>query len=102
MPGLRLAAFARARGIAVQLGCMVGETSILSAAGVRFLEYAPGVSFCEGSFGALLMAEDVVRRSVRFRWGGRPPRVGPAGLGVPVDPKLLEQHCVDRPIVIEL
>ena len=102
MPALRLAGFARAHGIDVQLGCMVGETSILSAAGVRFLQNVPRVRFCEGSFGRLLMAEDVVRRSVRFRFRGRVPRISPEGLGAEVQTELLERHCLDRPIVVEL
>jgi muconate cycloisomerase len=99
---LRMASFARKRGIDIQLGCMVGETSILSAAGVCFLRLVPGVRFCEGAFGGLLMAEDVVRRGVRFRLGGRPPRLPVAAWSAGVDPELLERHCIDRPIVIHL
>lgn len=102
MPALRLAAFARARGIAVQLGCMVGETSILSAAGLRFLEVTPGVEFCEGSFGSLLLAEDVTGRSLRFGWGGRAPRVAGDRWGAGVREDLLRSRCASRPEVIEL
>jgi muconate cycloisomerase len=102
LPSLRLAGFARARDIDVQLGCMVGETSILSAVGMCFLAVVPGVRFCEGAFGGLLMAEDVVRRSVLFRIGGRPPRIPPGGWGAAVQTDLLERHCVERPIVLHL
>ena len=65
MPALRLANFARMRRIEIQLGCMVGETSILSAIGVHFLKNVPGVDYCEGSFGNLLLADDVTKRSLR-------------------------------------
>lgn len=102
LPALRLAAFARSRGIAVQLGCMVGETGILSSAGVRFLEETPGVSYCEGAYGRLLLAEDVTRRNVHFRLRGRPPRLRSDGLVAEVLPEALRAHCLDKPIEIEL
>lgn len=102
LPALRIAAFAAQRGIRIQLGCMVGESSILTAAGVRFLGSAPRVEFVEGAFGRLLMAEDVARRSLTFRLGGRLPRIDSAGLGCRVDPELLERHSIDPPKVIEL
>ncbi|NOX58108.1 MAG: hypothetical protein GXP29_04530 [Planctomycetes bacterium] len=102
LSSVRLAAFALKRGIDVQLGCMVGETSILSAAGVRFLQTIPKVRFAEGSFGPLLSAYDVTRKRVRFGWGGRLPTIGSAGLGVEVAADLLETHTPDKPIMIEL
>ena len=102
LPALRLAEFARTRGVLIQMGCMVGETSILSAAGLRFLENTPGVRFAEGCFGSFLLTEDVTNRRLRFRYGGRLPRIGPAGLGCTVLPEQLERLCLGRPIVIEL
>jgi len=102
LPALKLAGFARQRGIGVQLGCMVGETSILSSAGVRFLEQTPGITYCEGSYGPLLLAEDVARRSVHFRLGGKPPRLRAGGLVADVNPEALAAHCISDPLKIEL
>lgn len=82
LPSLRLADFARKHGIMIQLGCMVGETSILSAAGRRFLELVPGVRFAEGSFGAWLLSADVVRRPLRFGYGGRVRALPDRGWGI--------------------
>jgi muconate cycloisomerase len=82
MASLRLAALARRNGVGIQLGCMVGETSILSAAGRRFLELVPDVRFVEGSFGGLLMRDDIVRRSLRFGFGGRVQALPGYGWGV--------------------
>jgi len=97
LPALRLAALAQKRGIHVQLGCMVGETSILSAAGRWFLQLAPGVKFAEGSFGRFLLRGDVTRRPIRFGWGGRAaPPDGP-GFGVTVEPELLRRFSVAKP-----
>ncbi len=91
MPALRIARMALAAGLDVQLGCMVGETSILSAAGQVFLETCPRVRFVEGAYGRWLLREDLTARPVQFGLGGRArPRPGP-GLGVDVDPDALSR-----------
>ncbi len=91
LPSLRLAHWAGKRGIRYQLGCMVGETSILSAIGRKFLECAPAVWFAEGSYGPFLLTGDVVRRPVRFGYGGRYRLLTGPGWGVEVDPTLLRR-----------
>jgi len=83
LPALKIARQALAAGLDVQLGCLVGETSILTAAGVAFLEACPKVRFVEGAFGGLLLSGDVVRSPLRFGRGGRIRR--PAGFGLGVD-----------------
>lgn len=94
MPALRLAKLALQNGIDVQLGCLVGETSILSAAGIAFLECCPNARFVEGSFGRLLLRVDVTRRPIRFGRGGRiNPRTG-YGLGLSVDESLVAKLTV--------
>jgi L-alanine-DL-glutamate epimerase-like enolase superfamily enzyme len=97
MPALRIARLALNNGLDLQLGCMVGETSILTAAGLSLLEACPKVRFAEGAFGKWLLREDVVRRPIRMRWGGRPRVPRSFGLGVEVDPKALERLAVERP-----
>ena len=102
LPSLRLAALARRASVEVQLGCMTGETSILSAAGLRFLQVCPAVLRAEGCFGSLLLSDDVVAESLRFGYGGRLPRLRGAGLGVNVDPERIRRLCADEPVVINL
>lgn len=102
LPSLRIAAFARRHGIPIQLGCMVGESSILSAAGIRFLQATPGVKWAEGCFGKLLIERDVVDKSLRFGLGGKCPRVSAEGLGANVSPEKLSALCERDPIVIHL
>ncbi|MHC4094221.1 MAG: enolase C-terminal domain-like protein, partial [Planctomycetota bacterium] len=102
LPALRLAHFARQHGAIIQLGCMVGETSILSAAGRRFLEMVPSVVFAEGWFGSFLLRADVVRRPLRFRYGGRGRELFGPGLGVEVDPQRLTPLLADEPVVCNL
>ena len=79
LPALRIARLALSAGVNVQLGCLVGETSILSAAAVGFLETCPAVRFVEGAFGKLLLREDVVRRPIRFGRRGRSRRTSAWG-----------------------
>ena len=102
IPSLRLAALARRHNVRIQLGCMVGETSILSAAGLRFLEVCPGVTWAEGCFGSFLVKEDVVKNVLRFGYAGRPPKLNQPGLGVTVDPIRLKRLCADEPLVVNL
>jgi muconate cycloisomerase len=103
LPSLRLAAVARRENIAIQLGCMVGETSILSAAGRHFLNVCPNVRWAEGCFGSFLLADDVTTKELRFGYGGRPPRVPPRqGLGIRVDAARLDRLAADHPITFNL
>ena len=102
IPSLRLAALARRAGVRILLGCMAGETSILSGAGLRFLSVCPGVVWAEGCYGLSLLANDIVSKPLRFGYGGRPPRLHGPGLGIDVDPDRLRFFCEDQPIVINL
>jgi L-Ala-D/L-Glu epimerase len=104
-----IGAYARCRealdaGLMLQVGCQVGESSLLSAAHLTLLgalaPLTPGVKYAEGCFGRHLLREDPVSPLVQFRYGGRPPRRPPgAGLGVQVDPVLLQPWTVDRATV---
>ena len=102
LPALKLALFARKHGVRVRLGCMVGETSILASAGVQFLGMMPGVIAAEGSFGLMLLRQDVCEKSLRFRYGGRPPRIHGPGLGITVEEERLSALALEPPRVIEL
>jgi len=91
---LRLAALCRARRAPFQLGCHVGETGILAAAQCHLAGLLPDARYLEGAFGTRLLAADIVRSSVRFGFRGRPPRLGPAGLGVEVDEDRLREYSL--------
>jgi L-Ala-D/L-Glu epimerase len=102
IPSLRIAALARRHNARIQLGCMVGETSILSAAGLRFLEVCPAVTWGEGCFGSFLLSADVAAKALRFGYAGRPPKLKETGLGVAVDPIRLKRLCTGEPVVVNL
>jgi len=84
---LRLADLAHRSGLDFQLGCMVGETGILTAAGRIFLELAGRrVRFAEGSYGRFLLRSDVTRERLSFGYGGFVRALSGPGLGVHVQP----------------
>jgi muconate cycloisomerase len=91
IPTLRLAQFARAHGLGYQLGCQVGETAILSAAGRHFAANVAGLRYTEGSYDRHLVREALGREDITFGWGGWAPALGGPGLGVRIDPEALER-----------
>jgi L-Ala-D/L-Glu epimerase len=103
-------AYARCRealdaGLMLQVGCQVGESSLLSAAHLTLLSalapLTPGVRYAEGCFGRHLLREDPVSPLVQFGYGGRPPRRPPgAGLGVRVDQVMLQRWAVDQAMIV--
>ena len=89
LAALELADLAAARDVPFTVGCMVGESGILSAAQRRLLEVCPLPRFVEGNYGRLLLAADLTRRSPRMGWGGRLGCLVGGGLGVAVDRRKL-------------
>ena len=87
---------ALASGLPVQVGAQVGETAILSAAGRHLAAHLPNVCAVEGSFGRLLLADDVAPDEIAFGYGGQAPLLDGVGLGVAVDDAALERLAVDR------
>jgi L-alanine-DL-glutamate epimerase-like enolase superfamily enzyme len=82
---LRMAQLAHRLGADFQLGCMVGETGILTAAGRIFLELlGRRVRFSEGSYGRFLLRSDVTRERLSFGYGGFVRAMSGPGLGVHV------------------
>lgn len=102
IPSIRMARMAQRAGLMVQLGCLVGETSLLSAAGRWFLQLVPGVRFAEGSYGRFLLRGDIVGRPVQFGYGARAKPLGGLGFGVHVEEELLSEFCKERPVTITL
>jgi L-Ala-D/L-Glu epimerase len=96
MPTLRLAQFARRHGLACQLGCQVGETAVLSAAGRHFASSVDGLRYLEGSYDRHLVREPLGTRDLTFRWGGGAPALPGPGLGVDIDPRALERVTVRK------
>jgi muconate cycloisomerase len=89
LPSLRLVQLAHEHGLACQLGCQVGETAILSAAGRHFAASVGGLRYVEGSYDRRLVREALGKADLTFGIGGKAPALGGAGLGVEIDDKAL-------------
>ncbi|MCA9441174.1 MAG: dipeptide epimerase [Candidatus Omnitrophica bacterium] len=93
---LEMAEFARHQDKGCQLGCQVGETAILSAAGRHFAMGVAGLKFIEGSFGTHLLEQDVSKEDLTFRRKGIGKPLSGPGLGVTVIPERIEPHITCR------
>jgi muconate cycloisomerase len=91
IPSLRLAQFARRHGLGYQLGCQIGETALLSAAGRHFASSVADLRYVEGSYDRHLVREPLGTKDITFRWGGWAPALTDPGLGVGVDSAALER-----------
>ena len=97
IPSLELVSIARKNNIGFQLGALVGETGVLSAAGRIFAAHHADCAFVEGSYGTLLLKEDIVSQSVRFGFGGRAPIMKGAGLSIDViEEKVVKYACSEK------
>lgn len=94
IPSLRLARRARQAGLACQLGCQIGETALLSAAGRHFACTVGGLRYLEGSYDRRLVRESLGARDLTFGYGGAAPALAGPGLGIDLDPKALGRVSV--------
>ncbi len=95
-PSLRIMALAKRSGLGLQLGCHPGETGLLSAAGRHVAANVLGIRFLEGSYDRHVLATNVIREDITFKFGGRARPLSGPGLGVTVDPEGLERMTVAR------
>jgi L-alanine-DL-glutamate epimerase-like enolase superfamily enzyme len=93
LPTLRLMNLANQHQVPFTLGCMVGESAILSAAQRRLLQVGPVPRFVEGNYGRLLLTDDLVRGRlpVMFGYGGGLKTLKGDGLGVDVSQEKIER-----------
>src|SRR5439155_5245909 len=100
IPTLRLAQFAVEHGLGYQLGCQVGETAILSAAGRHFASSVRDIRYVEGSYDRHLVCEALGRKDLTFGWGGWAPALAGPGLGIAIDPERLERIAVRKEVLL--
>jgi L-alanine-DL-glutamate epimerase-like enolase superfamily enzyme len=94
IPSLRLAQYADRHGLGYQLGCQIGETAILSAAGRHFASSVKGLRAVEGSYDRHLVTEALGTRDLTFGRGGWARALTAPGLGMDVDEAALQRVTV--------
>jgi L-alanine-DL-glutamate epimerase-like enolase superfamily enzyme len=101
IPTLRLAEYATKHKLGYQLGCQVGETGVLSAAGRQFACSVGGLVAREGSFDRHLVHDALTTDDVTFSSrGGWAPMLTGSGTGVTVDPARLDAVTVRKEVLI--
>jgi muconate cycloisomerase len=93
---LRLAQLARQHRLGYQLGCQVGETAVLSAAGRHFASTVADLRYIEGSFDRFLVREPLSTEDLTFRRRGKAPALQGPGLGITLDPEALKRVIVRK------
>jgi muconate cycloisomerase len=100
IPSLRLAQFARQHGLGCQLGCQVGETVLLSAAGRHFASSVRDLRYLEGSYDRRLVKESLGRSDLTFGYGGWAPALTGPGLGVDLDESALQRVTLRKEVLL--
>ena len=93
---IEIAELADAHNIHLQLGCQVGETAILSAAGRHLAAWLPQVQFVEGSYGKLLLSQDISHHPIHFGHRGKAPILTKPGLGITVQDERLTTYAHEQ------
>ena len=101
IPSLRLAQFARRHGLGYQLGCQVGETAILSAAGRHFACSVRNIRYLEGSYDRRLVRESLGTDDITFGYGGWAPALPGPGLGLVVDESALQRVALRKEVLLD-
>ncbi len=101
IPSLRLAEFAKQHGLGCQLGCQVGETAVLSAAGRHFAASVGGLRYLEGSYDRHLVQEALATQDLTFGWGGWAQALPGPGLGIVLDPAALQRVTLHQESLLE-
>ncbi|GAB5440303.1 MAG: dipeptide epimerase [Fuerstiella sp.] len=97
---VRLAALARTHGLGYQLGCQVGETGILSAAGRHFACNVGQIRYLEGSYDRFLVYDRLTDEDLTFGFGGHAPALTKPGLGVTLqDAKIRSLGTWQHPLI---
>jgi len=91
----------RRNGISFQIGCHLGESGILSAAGRILCLICNDAVYYDGSYDEFLLKENVTRENVSFGLGGEAGPLNGPGLGIEVSSQNLARLSGGSPIVIE-
>jgi muconate cycloisomerase len=100
LPSLRLVQLAGQHRLGCQLGCQVGETALLSAAGRHFACSVGGLRAREGSYDRHLVREPLGTSDLTFGWGGKAPALPGPGLGVTIDPAALSRVTLRKEAIL--
>ncbi len=90
----------RNNGIKFQIGCQLGESGLLSAAGRVLSLLSRDAVYYDGSYDEFLLKENITVENMTFGIGGEADPLNGPGLGVNVNSQSLERLCNSSQSVI--
>jgi L-alanine-DL-glutamate epimerase-like enolase superfamily enzyme len=97
---LRMIDFLRLNGLRFQVGCQLGESGVLSAAGRVLCLLCRDAVYYDGSYDKFLIKENVTSENVSFGLKGEAGPLNRPGLGVDVNPRQLKNMCQDSTVIL--
>lgn len=97
---LKIIDYLRSKGILFQIGCQLGESGILSAAGRALCLLCGDAVYYDGSYDEFMLKENTTSENVSFEPGGKAGPLNGPGLGVKVDAQRLKNICYDSEIIL--
>lgn len=88
---LKIIDLLRGKGLSFQVGCQLGESGLLSAAGRALGLLCGDAVYYDGAYDAFLLEKNITCQNVSFGAGGKAGPLKGAGLGVSVDRSVLER-----------
>ena len=82
---LKMIEMIRSRGLFFQIGCQLGESGVLSAAGRTLSLLCNDALYHDGSYDALLLEENITTKNIAFDHGGWAGALEGGGFGATVD-----------------
>jgi muconate cycloisomerase len=92
LKSIAICQLAKKHNIRYQIGCHVGESSILSAAGRQLAALCPDILFLEGSFSKYMLEDDVIDGDISFGMKGEANLLPGPGLGININFKKLQKY----------
>jgi L-alanine-DL-glutamate epimerase-like enolase superfamily enzyme len=93
--------YLREKGSSFQIGCTLGESGLLSAAGRAFSLLCSDAVYCDGSYDDYLLEKNITYENVSFGSGGEAGPLDGPGLGVEVNGDSLDRLS-DRSITMTI
>ncbi len=96
---LKLIDYLRLNGVPFQVGCQLGESGVLSAAGRVLCLLCRDAVYYDGSYDEFLLGENVTSKNVSFESKGKAGPLNSPGLGVNVNPRNLKNICYNSTVI---
>jgi L-alanine-DL-glutamate epimerase-like enolase superfamily enzyme len=96
---LKMIDYLRLNGVPFQVGCQLGESGVLSAAGRVLCLLCRDAVYYDGSYDQFLIEENVTSKNVTFGPKGEAGPLNRPGLGITVNPRHLKNMCYGSTVI---